>query len=330
MATEDKFTVERLDVDNYATWSIRMRALLITKGLWGAVTGDSIDPDKDQKALAQIILHVKDHHLMTVGNCSTSKIAWETLKHTYEAKTNARKVLLRRELTAVRLGATEALTVYAARAKDIQAQLRAAGDDAKDQEVAIQFLAGLPPAYSMISTVLTAQDKELTIDEMLPKLLNVEQAAAQRLQSSEAALLAKPRKSFSKGQPPKDDRTCFYCGRRGHLASQCLKKKRDRARLGNSSGRNGQQHSAVALTASSEAAAPSGSGTYVRWVLDTGASRHLTPNKSILLNPRPLDEAITITFGNQDGNQGFYGIQAMKLQMNTAAKASRAWRSVIV
>ena len=140
----------------------------------------------------------------------------------------------------MRLGATEALTVYAARAKDIQAQLRAAGDDAKDQEVAIQFLAGLPPAYSMISTVLTAQDKELTIDEMLPKLLNVEQAAAQPLQSSEAALLAKPKKGFSKGQPPKDDRTCFYCGRRGHLASQCLKKKRDRARLGNSSGRNGQ------------------------------------------------------------------------------------------
>ena len=31
MATEDKFTVERLDVDNYSTWSIRMRALLITR-----------------------------------------------------------------------------------------------------------------------------------------------------------------------------------------------------------------------------------------------------------------------------------------------------------
>jgi alkylhydroperoxidase/carboxymuconolactone decarboxylase family protein YurZ len=159
MSTEDKFVVERLDVDNYATWSIRMRALLITKGLWSAVTGDSTDPDKDQKALAQIILHVKDHHLMTVGNAATSKNAWETLKHTYEAKTNARKVLLRRELTSLKMGA-EALTVYAARAKDIQAQLRAAGDDAKDQEVAIQFLAGLPPAYGMISTVLTAQDRE--------------------------------------------------------------------------------------------------------------------------------------------------------------------------
>jgi hypothetical protein len=35
MATEDKFTVERLDVDNYATWSIRMRALLITPRVSG-------------------------------------------------------------------------------------------------------------------------------------------------------------------------------------------------------------------------------------------------------------------------------------------------------
>jgi hypothetical protein len=41
MSVEDKPVVERLDVDNYATWSIRMRALLISKGLWTAVTEDS-------------------------------------------------------------------------------------------------------------------------------------------------------------------------------------------------------------------------------------------------------------------------------------------------
>jgi dienelactone hydrolase len=77
-----------------------MKALLISKGLWTAVVAETpSDATQDQKALAQIILHVKDHHLMTVGNCDTAKIAWETLKNTYEAKTNARKLLLRRELT---------------------------------------------------------------------------------------------------------------------------------------------------------------------------------------------------------------------------------------
>ena len=50
--------VERLDVDNYATWSIRMKALLTSKGLWTALTAEEPDPTMDQKAHAQIILHV--------------------------------------------------------------------------------------------------------------------------------------------------------------------------------------------------------------------------------------------------------------------------------
>ena len=39
------------------------------------------------------------------------------------------------------------------------------------------------------------------------------------------------------------------------------------------------------------------SSTY-RWVLDSGASRHITPDESILMNKRPMDEPIVITFGN--------------------------------
>ncbi|PRW60221.1 hypothetical protein C2E21_1152 [Chlorella sorokiniana] len=73
------------------------------------------------------------------------------------------------------MGATEPLTVYAARAKTIQTQLTTAGDTASDQDVALQFLAGLPPAYGVINTVLTAGDQPLKIDTMLPKLLPVEQ-----------------------------------------------------------------------------------------------------------------------------------------------------------
>lgn len=198
MATETKQMVEPLDVDIYATWSIRMRALLISKGLWTTVEADNPEAN-DLKALAQIILHVKDHHLMTVGACTTAKQAWEKLKTTYEAKTNARKLLLRRELTQLKMGATEQLTMYAARTKDIQAQMTTAGDEVKDQEVALQFLAGLPPAYSMISTVLVSGDRELKIDEMLPKLLPVEQMS-QPERPGEAALYAKPGRGHGSGK----------------------------------------------------------------------------------------------------------------------------------
>lgn len=284
--------VERLDVDNYATWSIRMKALLISKGLWAAVVTEPPDAAQDQKALAQIILHVKDHHLMTVGSCPTAKNAWETLKTIYEAKTNARKLLLRRELTTLKMGATEPLTKYAARTKDLQTQLRTAGEDVKDQEAALQFLAGLPPAYDMISTVLTAGDNELAIDTVLPKLLSVEQMAAQPERPSEAALFAKPGGQQGGGKP-RSDRTCFYCGKKGHIARECKKKKRNEAH-GNTGQRNYQQ-SALAFTA---LPAPTSSSKAMRWVLDTGASRHITWDESILLNARPMMDNVTITFGN--------------------------------
>lgn len=302
-----KPTVEYLDVDNYATWSIRMQALLLSKGLWSAVTGTSTDEEKDQKALAQIILHVKDHHLMTVGNCATAKIAWDTLKATYQAKTNARKMILRRELTQLKMSATEQLSVYASRAKTIQAQMSAAGDDVKDQELAMQFLAGLPPAYGMISTVLTASDKELKIDEILPKLLPVEQTIKPE-HTSEAALAAKPGNGYKhrgysnrgKGlqrQSPQqqDNRRCYYCNRRGHLQHDCALKKRNESRFGKSGQADRQQHGAIALTAST---APSNSARSMRWVLDSGASRHITSDESVLRNARPVTDDLTITFGN--------------------------------
>jgi hypothetical protein len=186
------------------------------------------------------------------------------------------------------MSATEPLTVYAARTKDTKTQLRAAGEDVKDQEGAIQFLAGLPPAYYMISAVLISGDKELTIDEMLPKLLQVEQMA-QPERSSEAALAAKPTGGFGRGRcngsgskpQRRENRTCFYCGQQGHIKAGCPQLKRYQLR----SSSNGQQyrrtapprqfnqHGAIALTANGAVSAPCG---FMRWVLDTGPVRPCT------------------------------------------------------
>lgn len=106
--SQDKFAVEPLDTDNYATWSIKMRAVLQLKGVWNAViNAASASAEHTNQALALIILHIKDHHLPTVGSCSTAQLAWETLKNIYEGKSNARKLQLRKDLTQLKMGAGE-------------------------------------------------------------------------------------------------------------------------------------------------------------------------------------------------------------------------------
>ncbi len=93
----DKFAVELLDVDNYATWSIKMRALLLFKELWGAVVGHADTTQQDNyRALALILLHVKDHHLSTISTLDTAKAAWDTLAALFASKCTARILQLRR------------------------------------------------------------------------------------------------------------------------------------------------------------------------------------------------------------------------------------------
>lgn len=50
-------------------------------------------------------------------------------------------------------------------------------------------------------------------------------------------------------------------------------------------------------TAFSSSAAP-GSSPPAHWILDSGASRHITPNGNLMFNKRPPSNDITITFGN--------------------------------
>ena len=238
MASASIPAVELLDVHNYATWRSKIKFLLITKGLWTAVTGESTDRDVDAKALAQIGLHVKDHHLPVLESCTTAKAAWEKLEAVYQAKSNARKRQLRKELAQLKMGAAEPLTKYVARAKQIQNQLKSAGYDVGDQEVVWALLAGLPPTYDTVVTVLEAStDSDIKLDDILPKLMPVEQRlTSPESAAHESAALVAERKSGLRGNwserykssnryhSNQEPRTCYVCGDPNHLARNCPRK----------------------------------------------------------------------------------------------------------
>ena len=135
MTSSDKVAIEPLDLDNYATWSVRMKFLLIHKGLWGAVSGDVGQETHNEKALAVITLNVKDHHLTTVATCTTAKQAWDALEGIYKAKTLARRLQLRRELNNLKKEPAEPLPKYVARARSIWNDLVTTGHDIKSSEV---------------------------------------------------------------------------------------------------------------------------------------------------------------------------------------------------
>ena len=123
---------EKLDVDNYSTWSIKFKAVLAVRGLLKAITGDDDNVDHDQKALALMVLSVRDHHLSMLAECSTVKQAWDALKTTYKAKSAARRMQLRRELAKLTKVAGEPVSKYLARASAIKDELSVTGHKVQD------------------------------------------------------------------------------------------------------------------------------------------------------------------------------------------------------
>ena len=308
--------VERLDVDNYATWRLRMKHHLTSKGLWGAIeTPNDVSVEIDKKAFAQIGLYVKEAHLSELEAFATTKAAWDHLESIYQAKSKARKVQLRKELVQLKKGATEPLTTYVARAKNIQSQLVATGHRVADEDMVMSVLAGLPAEYDTVVAILeTASEADMSLDEILPKLLQVEQRTL-REHSGEKALAAKPTGGFSgftgapgarpggrgprfNPRPNKETRACHYCGIKGHLKKDCFKWKREQSgKQPHREQRQPRQNAASYALTACVAANGASSGTH-RWILDSGASRHITADASIMFNTRPLTSDTTITFGN--------------------------------
>ncbi len=213
--------VKPLDVDNYAVWSARMKMLLISKKLWAVVKETKANEEDSQKALAIMGLHVADFHLQRVMSANSAKELWDSFEATYKAKNNARRVSLRKELNSLQKQPSEPLTKYTARAKSLWSDLVATGHEMKETELCWTVLSGLPKEYDIVVTILESSTEELSLDAILPQLLQVEQRQSMA-EDTVKVFGARSSNGFQR------DRECYYCGEPGHIKANCQKRIRDK------------------------------------------------------------------------------------------------------
>lgn len=216
----------------------------------------------------------------------------------------ARRLQLKGELTAFHKESEESLVKYIA-GKHLSAQLKAAGSDLKEDELCLSILNGLPGNFDTLATVLTTSDKELTLEDLMGKLLVYESLSSQP-SSDNKAYVARPSptsfKSHGKGaskQKTKDTRKCHHCGKPGHLKKDCwqLQREEQQGAGGRHQGQRGQGQ-AFRGGQGNVACAAIHSDQGQPWNLDSGASRHITYSVAAMHNLRPVQEDLSITLGN--------------------------------
>lgn len=213
------------------------------------------------------------------------------------------------DLANLRMGDGESLMTSIRRARTLKAELAGAGNQVGEDTAVMHVLAGLPPAYKTVTTVLLSAGVPLQWDQQLPALLPVE------VEQKEAALnfAGEPSVAYSVNNPAGShgrfgsrgsgataakQLSCWYCKKPGHSRRECRKQAADKERRGGRGGDRGQgavddTSGAVAFTTTinnkrapmpGQAAAASQSEWRSRiqrtWVIYSGASHHMTENSS--------------------------------------------------
>jgi hypothetical protein len=209
MAT-GKYGVPKLSDSNYFTWKVRMGDYLTIKDCADAIF--DANHAQSAKALAFIRSNVEDQYLSIIRQLDNAQEAWDALEAVFQQRSSASLLHLMRDLSKLKMEASESVSAYIGRARTLLNQLSAAGSDLEEGDIVPNVMSGLPAEYSMLVTVLENNDVAPTLNDLLAKALVVEQK--NKVGSGETFRATAFKAAVFGGK-------CWKCGERGHLQRYC-------------------------------------------------------------------------------------------------------------
>ena len=274
--------IEKLNSENYGSWSVQMKSLLVTLDYWAPCetpvlsAGSTAEEKanfkiKDSKALATIILSVKPSELIHIKNCSTALLAWNKLRDIYVAKTPARKVNLFKKLVRYKIKDGSSFSEQINEFSGLVDSLKENDLSVTEDFLSIVLLCSLPDSFDIFVVAMESRDKLPSLEQLKVKILEERNRRGDKHEAGEEQVLAvrrgdKRQKKYGVKYGDKygeSDRKrnikCYACGKRGHIKSEC---------------RNSSNNSVV-LCANYDAEETDDK----EWIIDSGASSHICRHK---------------------------------------------------
>lgn len=181
MSEVARYTVTKLNNENYQVWKYKLKLLLLKEGLWDQVS--SVAPTeaiaaaawktKDDKARATIGLNVGDSQLIHIRKARTAKEVWDSLKNYHEKSTLTSKVYLLRQICNLKLAETGNMEEHINAMLDLVSKLTALGEELVDHLIVAMLLSSLPESNGTLITAFESRSEaELTLELVKGKLLD--------------------------------------------------------------------------------------------------------------------------------------------------------------
>ena len=296
MADNVRFNVQKLNSDNFSTWSYKLKLLLLKDGLWDVVNTvaptpvDSVWTKKDESAQVVIGLTVEDSQLRFIKNASTAREAWLALQSYHQKSTTSNKVHILKRLCRTFLKEGGDMEEHIMILSDYFDKLTGLGMVLPDDVIACLYLSNLPESYGTLVTALESRpEKDLTSKFIKSRLIdgNKKRKGAREVRESvgrETAMIAEHKANSSGAQGTK--RSCFFCKKQGHMKMNCEKYKACKAKQEKSNKVSEESRKksdyaylarALLNTCSEECQEPR--KTECSWIVDSGATSHMVQTR---------------------------------------------------
>ncbi|UYV69734.1 K02A2.6-like [Cordylochernes scorpioides] len=312
---ENSVQVPKFDGKNFASWKFRIVSILEGKELDDLLERDPPEDEvkfkewkkKDAQAKGIITCAMTDSLVALILNCKTSKDIWIALHERYEGDKKKRIIEARNDVSRLTMKKEENWEEYLYRSEKLLEQARNLGAEIEDQEFTTSVIRGLPQKYNLVALQLNSQMKVSISDLKNCLKLYHERFTHEEKEGNSKAFNTMHKESFSNNKHFHKNRNsnkpiCFICAKPGHKAIECWHNpKNKRASENKQTSKNKPEHQNKAKFVNLQ---PEEHVSNIKenettqqpeeWVVDSGASCHMTSNRDLLKEEREVHKTIKL------------------------------------
>lgn len=243
---------------------------------------------KDAKAKAKMGLLVDNDQLIHVKNSKSAKELWNLLKDYHQKATAHGKMFYIKSLFNKQLPENGDMEKHINSMIEELDKLAAIGKTLDDDIFISAIFNSLPPSYSILITTMESHPEDLTVSFVKGKLL--EEYRKRKLKDSENSSSENALKVTFKNDS-KSKSSCFFCKKFGHMKKNCRSYKAwlEKQQKQNSGSNVKPENSANICFLTKEEAKKSDD-----WLIDSGATSHMTYNKSFFSKFSPSNMKVQV------------------------------------
>ena len=289
--------IDKFNGENFGMWKFKMEMILAEKDLWEVVDGSEEPPSEDadlktkkaferkeKKAFALIAINLVDRQIAHIQHCKGPAQAWATLCNIHETKSLSNILFLRRKFFTSKMQEEDDLLDHINKIKALADELACLEAPVMDGDVMMTLLQSLPPSFEFLIPALeTRPIKELTMEFVTACLMHeVNKRKENESQGEGSALVSR----YGKGgntKAFKETRTCFKCGKSGHIAKHCKSSQaKGKESAHQASKEEEEEEFAFATHGGGEKA------NMFTWIVDSGATQHMTSHRDAFHTYKPI------------------------------------------